>query len=101
MKRICLALAFLWWVAPAHAQTTPVFVVGPVIAGDCANFASTNSIKDAGVTCAGGGGGGSPGGSNGQVQYNNAGSFGGLTNTQLTALVNTATASLSGAIPPW
>ena len=34
-----------------------------------------------------GGGGGTPGGSNGQVQFNNAGSFGGLTNTQLSSRV--------------
>lgn len=49
----------------------------------------------------GGGGGGTPGGSNGQVQFNNSGSFGGLTNTQLTADINVATASLSGALPAW
>jgi hypothetical protein len=46
-----------------------------------------------------GGGGGSPGGTNGQVQYNNSGVFGGLTNTQLTADINTFTSSLSGAAP--
>ena len=48
-----------------------------------------------------GGGGGTPGGSNGQVQINNAGAFGGITNTQLTALINAATASLPGALPAW
>jgi hypothetical protein len=32
------------------------------------------------ATGGGGGGGGSPGGSSGQIQYNNSGSFGGLTN---------------------
>jgi hypothetical protein len=42
-----------------------------------------------------------PGGINGQVQVNNSGSFGGLTNAQLTALINSATASLSGALPAW
>lgn len=47
----------------------------------------------------GGGGGGSPGGTNGQVQYNNLGAFGGLTNAALTALIQPATASLSGAVP--
>jgi hypothetical protein len=40
-----------------------------------------------------------PGGTNGQVQFNNAGAFGGLTNAQLTALVQTFTASLPGAVP--
>lgn len=49
----------------------------------------------------GGGGGSCPGGINGQVQYNNTGSCGGLTNTQLTADINAATASLSGAVPAW
>lgn len=46
--------------------------------------------------------GGSPGGCVGCVQVN-AGSatFGGLTNTQLTALIALATASSSGAIPAW
>lgn len=47
----------------------------------------------------GSGGGGSPGGTPGQVQYNNAGVFGGLTNTQLTANINDFTSSLSGAVP--
>lgn len=41
----------------------------------------------------------SPGGSTGQVQYNNAGAFGGLTNTQLTADINVFSTSLSGAAP--
>jgi hypothetical protein len=44
-------------------------------------------------------GGGSPGGSNLQVQYNNSGAFGGYTNTQLTALINSFTSTLSGAVP--
>jgi hypothetical protein len=42
-----------------------------------------------------------PGGSSGNVQYNNSGAFGGLTNTQLTADINVATAALSGALPAW
>jgi hypothetical protein len=41
-----------------------------------------------------------PGGVSGNVQFNNAGTFGGLTNTQLTADINTFTAGLSGAVPP-
>lgn len=47
----------------------------------------------------GSGGGGTPGGTSGQVQYNNSGVFGGLTNTQLTADINAFTSSLSGAAP--
>lgn len=46
-----------------------------------------------------GGAGSSPGGSNGQVQYNNSGSFGGLTAAQLTADISTFTSTLSGAVP--
>lgn len=41
-----------------------------------------------------------PGGSSGQVQFNNGGALGGLTNAQLTALVNQFSSSLSGAVPP-
>ena len=40
-----------------------------------------------------------PGGSVGQVQYNNSGVFGGYTNTQLTALIAPVTSSSSGAAP--
>lgn len=43
-----------------------------------------------------------PGGTSGQVQTNNgAGGLAGITNTQLTALINLATASLPGALPAW
>lgn len=42
-----------------------------------------------------------PGGANLNVQINNAGAFGGLTDTQLTARINAATAALSGALPAW
>lgn len=46
--------------------------------------------------------GGSPGGSSGQVQTNNGGGgFSGIANAALTALINTATTSLSGALPAW
>lgn len=41
-----------------------------------------------------GGGGGTPGGSSGQVQYNNAGSFGGFT-TSGDATINTATGAMT------
>ena len=37
--------------------------------------------------------------SSGQIQYNNSGAFGGLTNTQLTADINAFSSSLSGAVP--
>jgi hypothetical protein len=47
------------------------------------------------------GSGSTPGGSNGNVQYNNGGTFGGLTDAQLTARIATATSALSGAVPAW
>jgi hypothetical protein len=75
---------------PARAQSTvtvTVTVIGPITPGDCAVFNSTTVIKDFGSTGCTGGGGGSPGGSNGQVQFNNAGSFGGLSNVQPSAFV--------------
>lgn len=42
---------------------------------------------------------GTPGGSSGNIQYNNAGAFGGLTDTQLTTHINPFTSLLSGAAP--
>jgi hypothetical protein len=43
---------------------------------------------------------GEPGGSSGQVQYNAAGTFGGLTNVQLTTLVNVFSSAAKGSVPP-
>lgn len=40
-----------------------------------------------------------PGGSSGNVQYNNAGAFGGYTDTQLTTHINAFSSTLSGAAP--
>ena len=47
----------------------------------------------------GGGGGGSPGGSNGDIQYNNAGAFGGLTDAQVTARLGVFTSGAKGLVP--
>jgi hypothetical protein len=46
-----------------------------------------------------GGGGGTPGGLNGNVQFNNTGAFGGYTDTQLTTHINIFSAVLAGAVP--
>jgi hypothetical protein len=45
----------------------------------CAEFDSSGNLLGTGSACGSGGGGTSPGGSNGQIQFNNAGSFGGFT----------------------
>src|SRR6185437_3062761 len=80
--------------------TTSVFATttGSLTSGNCAQWDASGNLTAAGAPC-GSGGGGTPGGSNGQVQYNNAGVFGGLTNAQLTNLVNPATSSLAGTLP--
>ena len=52
---------------------------GTPTSGNCVRWAVGGGIEDSGGTCGGGGGGGSPGGSSGQIQYNNAGAFGGFT----------------------
>lgn len=43
---------------------------------------------------------GVPGGANGDVQFNANGAFGGLTNPELTTLIDVFTSALSGAVPP-
>ena len=44
----------------------------------------------------GGGGGGTPGGTNGQIQFNNAGAFGGLASTGTGSVVRADSAALTG-----
>ncbi len=56
MTRWLIALALLFFVAPAHAQQN-VQVIGPITAGDCPLFNSPTIIKDSGVACNGSGGG--------------------------------------------
>ena len=88
MKRLgtfTAALLLTSALTPVYAQQ-PVTVIGTVTPGNCVQWFSTTQLKDPGITC-NGGATTSPGGSNGQVQYNNAGTFGGLTNAQLAALL--------------
>jgi hypothetical protein len=60
------------------------------VSGDCSIvFGSPAVIRCPGTSTAG------------QVLANSAGAISGLTNAQLTALINTATASLKGAVPAW
>ena len=92
MKKYLLALALFLTPSIAMAQCNGVFpnntVCGNVSGASNLPRAVSNSVLT-----------GVPGGLNGQVQFNNAGVFGGLTNTQLTALINPFTSILSGAVP--
>lgn len=77
------------------ANTTASTIIGKVTSTFTNSGGATNCLYVNG-TCSVGTG---PGGSNGQVQTNNGGaSFNGITNTQLTALINPATASLPGSL---
>jgi len=76
----------------AHAQCNGVFASGTVCGKAVGSSGIPGPLPLASFAL-------SPGGSNGQVQYNNAGGLGGYTNTQLTALINAVTATLPGAIP--
>lgn len=60
---------------------------------------STNFLRADGTWAVPPGTGTSPGGSSGNIQYNNAGAFGGLTDTQLTTHINAFSSTLSGAAP--
>ncbi|HTR14078.1 MAG TPA: hypothetical protein VMI72_12700 [Roseiarcus sp.] len=55
--------------------TTIASTSGALTNGDCIKIDASGNLVDSGGAC---GGSGSPGGSNGQIQYNNSGSFGGL-----------------------
>lgn len=78
LSGIFACLTFLWLLAPASAQIPGggVSQSGSVTPNNCTKWIGNGLIGDAGTTC---GGTGSPGGSNTQLQYNNSGSFGGIT----------------------
>jgi hypothetical protein len=82
----------------ARIQQFTTVLTGAVPASGTAT--ATHFLRDDGAwAIPAGGGGGSPGGSNLQIQYNNAGAFGGLTDVQVTARIQPFTSSLSGATP--
>jgi hypothetical protein len=88
MRLAPVVICFLLWTCAALAQ--PVTVIGPApIPGDCVKFFSTTQIQDALTTC-NSGAASNPGGSSGQIQYNNSGAFGGFTMSG-DCLTNTAT----------
>jgi hypothetical protein len=73
-----------------------VSVNGAVTAGHCVSFLNSNTIQDSGGAC--GGAGSNPGGSNGQIQWNNATVFGGITQwttNGTTTLTGSSTSILS------
>lgn len=76
MRRLALLAVFLLALcSPASAQSN-VQWLGPVTAGNCITWFVPGIIKDSGVLCSQVV---APAGTNGQIQYNNAGVFGGLT----------------------
>lgn len=88
MKRLFyLAILLMALSSPAWAQYAPVWRIeevdgSPQVINPTVIKVSNGTLSCTGRVCTitiGGGGGGSPGGSNTQLQYNNAGSFGGIT----------------------
>ena len=99
MKRLPLCALFLLALCwPAAAQFNNATWIGPITAGDCIGWASPGVIKDAGVTCAQVI---APAGTNGQIQYNNNGVFGGLTvGSGLQSLAGSLICSQFGSAAP-
>lgn len=88
MKRLFYLLTFLIALSSsAWAQYAPVWRLeevdgSPQVINPTVVKVSNGTLSCTGRVCTittGGGGGGSPGGSNTQLQYNNAGAFGGVT----------------------
>jgi hypothetical protein len=89
MIRFALALLLALWLGAPTAQAQNANCPD-VPAGDSSNrCANTRFVKS---------NGGVPGGTPPQVQYNNSGVFGGLTDVQLTARCQLATSTLSGCV---
>jgi len=77
--------------------TSTVPVIGQVLVGQSNGTYAPQATSSLGIS--GGGGGGTPGGSNGQLQYNNAGSFAGTSSPivgYITATSITSTSTFAG-----
>jgi uncharacterized cupin superfamily protein len=60
-------------------RATALLLTGQASAGvQCAQFTTAGQLVGTGSACGSGGGGGTPGGSSGQFQWNNGGTFGGV-----------------------
>lgn len=94
MKKLLLALVLSLLPSLASAQCNGVFQPNTVCGN---NTGAPNTPKQIPVTSLSV----VAGGSNLQIQYNNAGVLGGLTDTQVTARLNLATQTLKGALPAW
>lgn len=92
MKKLLLALALFCIPSMAMAQCNGVFP-NNTVCGNATGASNTPRVTSPAAFL------GAAGGTNGQVQVNVAGALGGLTPTQLTAIVNNVTASLPGLIP--
>ncbi len=100
MKRLLyLAILLMALSSPAWAQYAPVWRLeevdgSPQVINPTVVKVSNGTLSCTGRVCTittGGGGGGSPGGSNTQLQYNNAGAFGGITGATTDGTVVTLT----------
>lgn len=78
--------------ADSQGLTLGVQQKGTVTSGHCTSWTGAGYIQDAGSGC--GGAGGSPGGTAGQIQYNNTGAFGGFTASG-DATINTGTGAVT------
>lgn len=76
MKRLLILFVLMLWATSAFAQSYPAVTnSGAAPANGCAQYAS-GLLTSTGTACSGGG---TPGGTSGQIQYNNSGAFGGYT----------------------
>lgn len=92
MKKLLLALALLFIPSTAFAQCSGVFPNNTV----CGNITGTSNTPRATNPAAFLG---AAGGLNGQIQYNNGGALGGLTDIEVTARIQPFTSALPGATP--
>jgi hypothetical protein len=88
-------------VAPPWGTGAQAFTVTMTISGATQNISSTLNAAAPALTQTFSSGGGTPGGSSGQIQFNNAGSFGGIAGSSVTAATGatTLTAQAIGTTP--